>query len=453
MEKSTSDTAAVATSTSLPKLEEVTKTDGSPGATAQVQPLHPTEGSDNERTVLADVANPVLIATEHGAEEQTAQSSQTSQIATETSVAAINNDSGILQETMSLTEEPLTQEEMVTKYGPLLVGDMNDAELMLSYATRNGLEDGRSLTEETIKSLIVARHHFRHGNFSCENEEAQFRTNYGLLAKAVSPVTVASLRDSLPNEQRRFGFFFKEREPRSNAERSCFQYRNLAMSVLILLVLSQVYWTICSSLLDKIALPGTGRENPTSAATVATTPNSGNPTVDKEMENDLMGYRVAMLANWMTPFLDDNTALRLRTFQPPKSSISSTPDQSVLKVDYGPYASVCVVAEQVIAVIQAWWLPLLYGGLGAAVYVVRTLSVQARDRLFRKEGLVALHMRFYLGMIGGLAIGWFWKDIPKQGDSLAELSPFALAFVAGYGVELFFTLLDKIVTTFTNRPL
>jgi hypothetical protein len=35
--------------------------------------------------------------------------------------------------------------------------------------------------------------------------------------------------------------------------------------------------------------------------------------------------------------------------------------------------------------------------------------------------------------------------------SLATLSPFALAFVTGYGVELFFTLLDKIISTFTNK--
>jgi hypothetical protein len=35
--------------------------------------------------------------------------------------------------------------------------------------------------------------------------------------------------------------------------------------------------------------------------------------------------------------------------------------------------------------------------------------------------------------------------------TLSTLSPFALAFIAGYGVELFFALLDKIVSTFTNK--
>jgi hypothetical protein len=119
-------------------------------------------------------------------------------------------------------------------------------------------------------------------------------------------------------------------------------------------------------------------------------------------------------------------------------------------------AAIRAVAVQVIDVMQKWLLPLLYGALGAMVFVVRTLSMQARDRLFRREGLVSLVLRVFLGMISGLAIGWFWGHDPeptKTGGAmtLSTLSPFALAFIAGYGVELFFALLDKIVSTFTNK--
>ena len=35
--------------------------------------------------------------------------------------------------------------------------------------------------------------------------------------------------------------------------------------------------------------------------------------------------------------------------------------------------------------------------------------------------------------------------------TLSTLSHFALAFIAGYGMELFFALVDKIVSTFTNK--
>jgi hypothetical protein len=39
----------------------------------------------------------------------------------------------------------------------------------------------------------------------------------------------------------------------------------------------------------------------------------------------------------------------------------------------------------------------------------------------------------------------------RRRDAAVHLSPFALAFIARYGVELFFALLDKIVSTFTNK--
>jgi len=153
-------------------------------------------------------------------------------------------------------------------------------------------------------------------------------------------------------------------------------------------------------------------------------------------------------------------------FSPPGDSASSDNPAAQDSATLDPIAAgpppngatndaVRAVAGQVIDVMQKWFLPLLYGALGAMVYVVRTLSLQARDRLYRKEALVALNLRVYLGMISGLAIGWFWNhdstSISQTGVvSITALSPFALAFVAGYGVELFFTLLDKIVSAFTT---
>lgn len=94
-------------------------------------------------------------------------------------------------------------------------------------------------------------------------------------------------------------------------------------------------------------------------------------------------------------------------------------------------ASIRAVAVQVIDVMQKWLLPLLYGALGAMVFVVRTLSMQARDRLFRKEALVSLVLRVFSGMISGLAIGWFWTHDSTatetaNGGPMATLDPFSL---------------------------
>jgi hypothetical protein len=54
-------------------------------------------------------------------------------------------------------------------------------------------------------------------------------------------------------------------------------------------------------------------------------------------------------------------------------------------------------------------------------------------------------LRLNIGLLAGLAVGWFTKPTDP---SVASLSPFALAFVAGYGNELFFVFLDKVVHAF-----
>jgi len=54
-----------------------------------------------------------------------------------------------------------------------------------------------------------------------------------------------------------------------------------------------------------------------------------------------------------------------------------------------------------------------------------------------------------LGALGGLAIGWFYK--PEAGNIGSSLSPFALAFLAGYSVEVLFFAMDKFVFAFSGK--
>jgi len=482
----------------------------------------------------------------------------------------------------AITDAAITR-RMEAKYGPALIADMNDAQVLLSYVTRNGLQEERKLSDETIQSVIASRHRLRTGEFDCETEEGPFRKNFGYLARAALPVSVASLRDSLPTPPQKRWFFFTESEPRSAAERTCFKYRNYAMSVLILLLVSQIYWTIASSVVSKsdklmgeilksptlaeyaaaetektahkpAPAPGAKPSTPDPSSTLAKVEKAPLTFDEVKSKSAELQTHYSMLATLMTPFTkmlvgqgssglidleNNNIDLNLKVatlqskvndlndqiassstgpdkstgadkaralaastkkalaaaseiaanlphngatsnnhavqdaaeapvagFSPPGDSASSdnpsTQDSDKLDpVAAGPPPNgatndaVRAVAGQVIDVMQKWFLPLLYGALGAMVYVVRTLSIQARDRLYRKEALVALNLRVYLGMISGLAIGWFWNhdstSISQTGVvSITALSPFALAFVAGYGVELFFTLLDKIVSAFTT---
>jgi hypothetical protein len=422
---------------------------------------------------------------------------------------------------------------MKTKYGSTLVTDMDDSQLLLSYVTRNALQEDRKVNADAIETLIVSREKMRAGTFDSTTEEAKFRAAYGAIAKAAQPVTVASLRDSTAVRLYRPWFRGDAVDSRPIAEIACLRYRNLAFLVLFALVAVQSYWTATSSVLSKTdallveinraptrqqyiaqdaelrggSKGGSEEAAPSPGASPATSPpNAPGPDTTRSQiaptvtnstaltRNEYVSRvgeleaNYSMLDKFMWPFgwleYDREAAAAKETAKeaakkakeaiapgPTASPSPATGDIPGKDPGKDPYdalfapskfqsqsAATRAVAVQVIDVMQKWLLPLLYGALGAMVFVVRTLSMQARDRLFRKEALVSLVLRVFLGMISGLAIGWFWTHDSSSAQTanggpmaLSTLSPFALAFVAGYGVELFFALLDKIVSTFTNK--
>lgn len=95
--------------------------------------------------------------------------------------------------------------------------------------------------------------------------------------------------------------------------------------------------------------------------------------------------------------------------------------------------------------LASYLLPLLYGLLGGCAFVLRKLSDEIEK--YTRETRDRYTLRLMIGSVAGLAVGWFIR--PGSGDvSLLSLPPLALAFLAGYGSDLFFALLDKIVLTF-----
>jgi hypothetical protein len=72
-------------------------------------------------------------------------------------------------------------------------------------------------------------------------------------------------------------------------------------------------------------------------------------------------------------------------------------------------------------------------------------------------GAANLQVRIWLGCVAGLAIGWFYPAATAgaQKEVTTALTPLALAFLAGFGVEIFFFALDRFVAAFTdtaNKP-
>jgi hypothetical protein len=109
-------------------------------------------------------------------------------------------------------------------------------------------------------------------------------------------------------------------------------------------------------------------------------------------------------------------------------------------------------AQMILTALLKYILPILYGALGASAYIVRSLAAEIKDSTYSAGSVVRYELRFYLGAVAGLSIAWFTSDAKSAEGAgiLQSLSPLALAFLAGYSVELLFSLLDRFVSAFSG---
>jgi hypothetical protein len=81
--------------------------------------------------------------------------------------------------------------------------------------------------------------------------------------------------------------------------------------------------------------------------------------------------------------------------------------------------------------------------LGAATYVLRNLSKQIEDVVYSDKARIQHTSRIVLGALAGIMVGWFSFLIPSETTSfLGSVSPLAIAFLVGYNIEIFFSLMD-----------
>ena len=100
-------------------------------------------------------------------------------------------------------------------------------------------------------------------------------------------------------------------------------------------------------------------------------------------------------------------------------------------------------------------LPLLYGVLGAGVFLIRQFYADPSFLARQKAPAGTTFLRLGLGGISGLAIGWFLT--PDTSKGLADISalptaPFAIAFLAGFSIDLLFSLLDRLIASVSPSP-
>jgi hypothetical protein len=107
-----------------------------------------------------------------------------------------------------------------------------------------------------------------------------------------------------------------------------------------------------------------------------------------------------------------------------------------------------VNSKSILAILSQYLLPLLYGMVGSLAYILRTLSSEIQNVTFTRGSDVRYALRWPLGMLAGVTVGLFFS--PADFAGLAAITPLGLAFLAGYGVELVFAGLDRMVSAFTG---
>jgi hypothetical protein len=99
---------------------------------------------------------------------------------------------------------------------------------------------------------------------------------------------------------------------------------------------------------------------------------------------------------------------------------------------------------------QDYVLPVLFGLLGTIAFLLRSLAQELRDARLTVTDIVGAAVRVPLGMLAGLAIGWV--QLSPQDTAFTQITPWALAFIAGYSVELLFAAMDRLIGAFAGEP-
>jgi hypothetical protein len=90
-------------------------------------------------------------------------------------------------------------------------------------------------------------------------------------------------------------------------------------------------------------------------------------------------------------------------------------------------------------------LPVMYGLVGALAGVLRSVQVKIRDGLLMPRDRLYLFMQLWLGIVMGATIGLF--NLSPTAGAVTAMTPSALAFIAGLGVDSVFLWLESLIKT------
>jgi hypothetical protein len=319
-----------------------------------------------------------------------------------------------------------------------------DAKLLLRHAAEIGLEPQSNVVCE-IQTAEDA-------NAQCTwspQISQSFWLAYSKLCTAVKPVTAESLRacaGGLPQKALRW-------------------YRGVTICLIIIILPVSIFLFVITSISNEI--DGLIKENDPRALTLRDRINSFSipssqsliaqpqPALESDTVTTLQQFATTNRVLYSRTTLlnmfhetdplanrpDRKDILELPVPLPPSQIASAAIDKIQWYQVFRSYGRAVQQSNLVLfGVVTAYFLPILYALLGAFAYALRALSQEATARTYIPSS--AAFVRIIIALIAGLVVGLF--NNLTQG---VTLSPLAIAFLVGYGVELFFSLLDALLET------
>lgn len=342
--------------------------------------------------------------------------------------------------------------EQKSYVSPDIVKAIADGQKLISYIARQG---ELVLDPKLSQQVIEAKHKIAKGEWS-EEDETTYLVCYDQLASLVHPVTVESIDSVVPADN-------ASAKSKTKAEMAVGFYRRCTLIALAMLILTQVYWLFGNDLRQNLQHIFDMRENTKLELAKVTDPNSDAGkalTAKLEVDNQQLDANYKWLIRWNRVWsLGGTFELGLpqyfkKRYEMQKQNLEKDPqtneqaledlelNKSLHEVRIVFFENI-LAADFILSAFQNYVLPLLYGLLGAFIYVLRELMREIKLLTYSFDSEIRYRLRLTLGALGGMVIGWIMK--PEEAGALASMQPMTLAFLMGYNVEVLFAIMDKVI--------
>ncbi|MCR9212483.1 MAG: hypothetical protein NXI13_02095 [Proteobacteria bacterium] len=357
-------------------------------------------------------------------------------------------------------------------------------------------ERGHAIEESVLRVIFDTDEAFQEGGLSNPQKIAFWQT-YEQLSSLLDPITIDSIRATynLQPDKEGFIWLFLGKLNISFSQKCIFGYKLLSTLTLVALIILQVYWSIGHSLVRDIKIQSDeifslekqirSLETEESAKTKSTSTalsikeniaktisSSTHKTlhrttveielggIDSKLE-ELFSWREAnfgQLANWNHLW---GAALIIKEQPWERTSYQELPKESQQHIQF-------LSALYVLNAISQYFLPILYGLLGATFYVLRQLPREIANLTFSVNSQIEYSLRITQGPLAGIMASFLFSTDDTNVHSIvsesaltsatnledyafSHLGPLATAFLAGYSVELVFKAVDKVISMVTSK--